>query len=201
MHHRISGLLIVAGSAGFGLLLILGLAGAAIGTADNLMTGVILLGSATCAGLGTGLLAINGSGCIEGSAGRFGLGLVAASLLGIIGAELWVIVFPIQGDPLSSPLTLVFAGGYLGLLVGQVLVGLALVRRGGSRRIAGGLVLVGFVVVVVGASDIVVGGGDFALAVRFAGLVTLLFGWAGLGLVAVREVQGQRTARNPSGYP
>ena len=190
MHHRISGLLIVAGSAGFGLLLILGLAGAAIGTADNLMTGAILLGSATCAGLGTGLLAINWSGGSEGNAGRFGLGLVAASLLGIIGAELWVIVFPIQGDPSSSPLTLVLAGGYLGLLVGQVFVGLALVRRGGSRRIAGGLVLVGFVVVVVGAGDIVVGGGDFALAVRFAGLVTLLFGWAGLGLAAVREVQG-----------
>jgi hypothetical protein len=93
-----------------------------------------------------------------------------------------VIVFPIQGDPLSSPLTLVFAGGYLGLLVGQALVGMGLVRRGGPRRITGGLVLLGFMLVVVGAADIVVGGGDFALAMRFAGLVILLLGWAGFGL-------------------
>jgi hypothetical protein len=35
MHHRIGGLLILAGSAGFGLLLILGLRGAVIGPADK----------------------------------------------------------------------------------------------------------------------------------------------------------------------
>ena len=191
MHHRIGGLLIVAGSAGFGLLLILGLAGATIGTADNLVTAFLLFASAASAGFGTGLLAIDGSELSEGGAVRLGLEIVAASLLGLIGAELWVIVFPIRGDPLSSPLTLVFAGSYLGLLVGQALVGLGLVRRGGPRRITGGLVLVGFVVVVVGASDLVVGGGDFALAVRFIGLVTLLLGWAGLGLVAVRDAQGR----------
>ena len=194
MRHRISGFLMVVGSVGFGLLLILGLAGAAIGTADNLMTGFILLASAASAGLGTGLLAIEGSERGESGAVRFGLGIVAASLLGLIGAELWVIVFPIQGDPLSSPLTLVFALAYLGLLVGQVLVGLPLVRRAGSRRIAGGLVLLGFVGVVVGAAGLVVGGGDFALAVRLAGLVTLLLGWAGLGLVAVRDAQAQVNA-------
>jgi hypothetical protein len=182
MHHRISGVLTVAGSAGFGLLLILGLAGATIGTADNLVTAFLLLASAASAGFGTGLLAIEPSERSESGAVRFGLEIVAASLLGIIGAELWVIVFPIQGDPLSSPLTLVFAGGYLGLLVGQALVGLGLVRRGGPRRITGGLVLLGFMLVVVGAADIVVGGGDFALAMRFAGLVILLLGWAGFGL-------------------
>jgi hypothetical protein len=68
-----------------------------------------------------------------------------------------------------------------------VVVGLALLRRGGLRRIPGGLVLVGFVLVIVGAADLVVGGWDFALAVRFAGLVSLLLGWAEFELVAARD--------------
>jgi hypothetical protein len=143
MHHRIGGLLLLAGSTGFGLLLILGLSGNTIGTADNLVTGIILLATAASAGVGTGFLAIDGSERRAGGAVRFGLGLVAASLLGLIAGELWVIVFPIQGDPLSSPLILVFAGAYLSLIVGQVVVGLALLKRGGPRRITGGLVCLG----------------------------------------------------------
>ena len=153
--------------------------------------GALGLATAASAGVGTGLLALDDSERSEGRAVRIGLAIVAASLLGLIAGELWVNVFPIQGDPLSSPLILVFVGAYLGVLVGQGLVGLALVSRGGSRRIAGGLVLVGLVVVLVGASDLVIGGGDFALAVRFGGLVTLLLGWAVLGLIAVRDAQGR----------
>jgi len=187
MNHGIGGLLILAGSAGFGLLLILGLAGAAIGTADNLVTAVILLASAAFAGVGTGLLAIEGSQDREGGGVRLGLGLVAVSLLGLIAGQLWVTVLPIQGDPLSSPLILVFAAAYLGLIVGQVLVGLALFLRGGRRRVAGGLLLLGFVILVIGASDLVIHGGDFALALRFAGLVALLLGWAVLGFIAARD--------------
>lgn len=190
MHHGIGGLLILAGSAGFGLLLILGLAGASIGTADNLVTAVILLASAAFAGVGTGLLAIDGSERREGGTVRLGLALVGVSLLALIAGQLWAIVLPIQGDPLSSPLILVFAGAYLALIVGQVLVGLALFLRGGPRRVAGGLLLLGFVILVIGASDLVIHGGDFALALRFAGLVALLLGWAALGFIASREVPG-----------
>jgi hypothetical protein len=198
MHHRIGGLLILAGSAGFGLLLILGPSGAIIGTADNLVTGIILLASAACSGVGTWSLAIDRSERSEGGPVRFGLGLVAVSLLGLIADELWVIVFPIQGDPMGSPLTAVFAVGYLGLLVGQPLVGLALVMRGGLRRIAGGLVLLGFVVAAVGAAGLVARPGDLAVAIRLAGLVTLMLGWAGLGFAAVRDPAGSVLARSTS---
>ena len=187
MDHRIGGALIVAGSAGFAVLLAVGLAGASIASADDLVTGVILLASAGCAGIGAGLLAIDGSERREGWAVRWGLGLVAASLLGLIAGELWMIVIPIQGDPLSSPLILVLGGSYLGLLAGQLLVGLALVIRSRSRRIAGGLVLLGLGVVLLGAVGLLFRVGDLAVAIRLAGLVSLLLGWAVLGSIAIRD--------------
>lgn len=196
MRHRIGGLLIVVGSIGFGALLIFALAGQAIGASGNSLTSSIGLGSTTCGGLGSGLLALDGSARSKGGPARFGLGVVAAALLGLVAVQLLLIFSPIQGDPLASPIILVFIGGYLALLVGQIVVALAFTFRGGSGVITGWLCLAGLAAILL--SLLLVGPApDLAAVLGVTGLAVILVGWLTLGVMAMRG--GERPQPVPTG--
>jgi hypothetical protein len=188
--RRIGGLLILVGSVGFGVLLAFALAGQTIDTSENSLTSGIILGSAACWGLGSGLLALDGSGN-EGGLSRVALGLVAAALLGLVAIQLWLVVSPIQGDLLASPLVYGYIAGYLALLIGQIVIGLAFIFRGWPRLLTGWLCLAGLLALLLSAS--VVSADGVAPILRVGGFVSLLVGWFTLGIVALRRRERPET--------
>lgn len=187
MRRQTGGALMVAGSVGLALLVLDAVAGNSVssGSATVDVSKVLEVGSMVLLGLGAAIVALDGPPLHATLAARAGLALVGFGLLGLGVSEALFAVSP-GGDPLSSPLILVEFVGLLAALVGQVLVGVAVMRE--PRVGALGLLFLGGLLAVVAS---VILPADPALLrglVALGGGVSIIAGWLGLGLLSFRGV-------------
>ena len=197
MLYRVGGLLIVVASVGFGLLFVLAQAGQPVDALDNPLYAGLFYVPAVAGSFGSWWVGRHGTVQGEGVFGRFGLGVVALGLLALVVGQLMVTVIPAQGDPSSDPAYAVILCGYLAILAGAIVIGLAFIVRGGPRRLVGCLLLAGPVLFVLGFVLRAVGLTGALLPL--AGFAILLFGWLGLGILAARSVNGPQPV--PSDTP
>lgn len=196
MLYRVGGLLIVVASVGFGSLLALAQAGQPVDKLDNPLTVSLFFGSAICGSLGSWWVGRHGTIKVEGIYGRFGLGLVGVGLLALVVGQLLVMFIPAQGDPSGDPAYSVIAGGYLSVLAGAIVIGLAFIVRGGLRRVVGCLLLAGPAVFVLGFALRAVG--EIGPILPLAGFAILLVGWLCLGVLVARSGEGPQPGAAPS---
>ncbi len=192
MRRQTGGALMVAGSVGLALLVLDALAGNSVssGSATVDVSKVLEVGSMVLLGLGAAIVAFDGPPLRATLAARGGLALVGFGLLGLGVSEALFAVSP-GDDPLSSPLILVEFVGLLAALVGQVLVGVAVMRE--PRVGALGLLFLGGLLAVVAS---VILPADPALLrglVALGGAVSIIAGWLGLGLLSFRGVHAPAT--------
>ena len=182
---QIGGALLVAGSVGLALLVLDAFAGGSVssGSASIDVSKVLEVGSMVLLGLGAAIVALDGPPLRATLAARGGLALVGFGLLGLGVSEAMFAMSP-GGDPLSSPLILVEFVCLVAAIVGQVFVGVAVIREPkvgalGVLLLGGLLALIASVLVppdpVVIRSVVALGGG-----------VSIIAGWLGLGLLWLR---------------
>jgi hypothetical protein len=196
MLYRVGGLLIAIASVGFGSLLALAQAGQPVDALDNPLTVGLFYGSAICGSLGSWWVGRHGTIQREGVYGRFGLGLVAVGLLALVAGQLLVTFIASQGDPSADPAYLVILGGYVSVLAGAIVIGLAFIVRGGLRRVIGSLLLAGPVVFVLAFAVRAVG--LIGAILPLAGVAILLVGWLCLGVLAMRSDKGPQPLTSES---
>jgi hypothetical protein len=185
-------LLLVAGGAGFGFLVLYGLAGASVGAGGRAdISGAISRGSMAALGLGAATVAIGRPPLREAGVARAGFAFIAIGLIGLSPLEVWWGNSTSQGDPLGSPTILLYILGALAggaaALVGQIVVAVVLVRESGVSRQVGVLFTLGMGAIVFSTQA---GGNDIGLTlVTLAGAV----GWGGLGSLVFHRAAGRST--------
>jgi hypothetical protein len=195
--RRIGGLLLVAGSVGFGLKVLSALADSwtTLRTALLAVPSAIYIGSMVLLALGAAIVAITWPPLRAAGLARAGLALFTVGLLGL--AYLEANPLPLNTDPMGYPI-LVWPL-YLCYPLGQILLGIALVRERGLSRVVGALLIV-VLFAVVGFRDAQAHPAGPEVTPSFGAAIGLLavsvgtvLGWAGLGLLVFRGAVGRTT--------
>jgi hypothetical protein len=189
---RTGGALLVAGSVGFAFLVLYALTGGSISTGSTNVdiSKVLEVASMVLLGIGAAIVALVGPPLRAALPARVGLALVGLGLLGLGVSEAVFAVSP-GGDPLASPLIVVEFVGLLVVIVGELFVGIALIREPGVGAL--GILLLGGLIALL--ASVFVPGDMLMLRnlVALGGGASMIAGWLGLGLLCLRSVEAQAT--------